>query len=167
MAFENNKPTLRNYGVDGMREISQRRAVTIANMIDSAKQHGIDDSFAREGIAKYGRDNAEAMRKEMKNPDDFKEFADSFGTDHNRDIYEMEVVEKTDSRLAIHFHYCPYVEEWKKQGRSEEEISKLCEITMAGDHEFAKAFPCLDFKLDGTIADGKNVCRLLFTKKGV
>ncbi|MCR5217902.1 L-2-amino-thiazoline-4-carboxylic acid hydrolase [Treponema sp.] len=165
MAFENNKPTIRNYGVDGMREISQRRAATIANMVDSAKSHGLDEGFAREAIGKYGRDNAEGMRSSMKNPDDFKEFASLFGSDHNRDIYEMETVEKTDDKLEIHFHYCPYVEEWKKQGRSPEEIARLCDITMEGDHEFAKAFPCLSFKLDGTIADGKNVCRLLFTRK--
>ena len=38
MAFENNRPTLSNYGVDGMREISQRRAATIANMIDEGKK---------------------------------------------------------------------------------------------------------------------------------
>lgn len=165
MSFENNRPTLTNYGVDGMREISQRRAATIANMIDEARKRGLDDSFARDAIGKYGRDNAEAMRREMKNPDDFSEFAGLFGTDHNRDIYEMEIAEKTEDTLAIHFHYCPYVQEWVKQGRSPEEIAKLCEITMAGDHQFAAAFPNMDFKLEGTIAEGKPVCRLLFTRK--
>ncbi len=165
MSFENNKPTLRNYGVDGMREISQRRAATIANMIDEAKKRGLDDSFARDAIGKYGRDNAIAMRNAMKDPDSFTEFANSFGTDHNKDIYEMEVVEKTDDKLTIHFHYCPYVQEWVKQGRSKEEIAKLCDITMAGDHEFARAFPNLKFELKGTIADGLPVCKLCFTKK--
>ena len=89
MAFENNKPTISNYGVDGMRDISARRASTIANMIDEAKKQGLDDSFARKAIGKYGEDNAREMRKTMKNPDDFCEFASLFGTDHNKDIYEM------------------------------------------------------------------------------
>lgn len=165
MAFENNKPTISNYGVDGMRDISARRASTIANMIDEAKKQGLDDTFARKAIGRYGADNAREMRKTMKDPDDFSEFASLFGTDHNKDIYEMEVVEKTEEKLEIHFHYCPYVTEWVKQGRTPEEIANLCEVTMEGDHEFAKAFPGLDFELKGTIADGLPVCTLCFAKK--
>mgnify|MGYP002236605464 CR=1 FL=1 len=95
-----------------------------------------------------------AMREGMKNPDDFAEFANEFGTDHNREIYEMEVVEKTEDRLSIDFHYCPYVTEWVKQGHTPEEIAHLCDLTMEGDREFAKQFPCLKFELKGTIADG-------------
>ena len=34
------------------------------------------------------------------------------------DIYEMEIAEKTEDTLRVHFHYCPYVEEWEKQGYS-------------------------------------------------
>lgn len=165
MAFENNRPTLSNYGVDGMREISQRRAATIANMIDEGKKAGISDDFARRAIATYGADNARGMIAGMKNPDDFDEFASLFGTDHNRDIYEMEVVEKTHDRLRIDFHYCPYVTEWLKQGRSPEEIAHLCDVTMEGDREFAKLFPCLKFELAGTIADGQPTCQLVFTRQ--
>jgi len=98
------------------------------------------------------------------NPSDFKEFATIFGTDHNKDIFEMEIVEKTDEILVIDFHYCPYVTEWVKQGKTPEEIAKLCEITMEGDHEFAKQFDNLEFKLEGTIADGLPVCELRFKK---
>ena len=100
MAFENNIPKIKNnFGVDGMRDISARRAATISNMIEEAAKQGIDDSFARTAIGRYGADNAKAMREGMKNPDDFAEFANEFGTDHNREIYEMEVVEKTEDRL--------------------------------------------------------------------
>ena len=79
--------------------------------------------------------------------------------------FGMEVVEKTEEKLEIHFHYCPYVTEWVKQGRTPEEIANLCEVTMEGDHEFAKAFPGLKFELKGTIADGLPVCTLCFTKR--
>ncbi len=165
MAFENNKATLTNYGVDGMREISERRAATISNIIDQLRERGMDDSAVYDAIGKYGRDNADAMRASMQDPDSFKEFTDLFGTDHNKDIYEMEVVEKTEDKFEIDFHYCPYVAEWVKQGRSAEEIAHLCEVTMAGDHEFAKQFPGLTFELAGTIADGEPVCRLIFERK--
>lgn len=164
MSFENNKPNVVNSAVDGMRDICARRAATIANMIDEAEKRGLDDTFAREGIAKYGADNAEELRAAMKDPGDFNEFTANFGTDHNKDIYEMEVIEKTGDKLSIDFHYCPYVTEWVRQGRSPEEIARLCEITMEGDHAFAKQFPCLTFRLEGTIADGEPVCRLRFRK---
>ncbi|MBQ1483787.1 MAG: L-2-amino-thiazoline-4-carboxylic acid hydrolase [Clostridia bacterium] len=160
-----NNATLHNYGVDGMREISERRAATIANIIDEGAKYGLSDQFVYDAIAKYGKDNADAMRAGMKEPDSFREFADTFGTDHNKDIYEMEIIEKTDDKLSIDFHYCPYVAQWEKQGHTQEEISRLCYVTMAGDHAFAHAFPCMDFELAGTIADGDGVCKLRFTKK--
>ena len=85
MAFENNIPKIKNnFGVDGMRDISARRAATISNMIEEAAKQGIDDSFARTAIGRYGADNAKAMRASMKDPDDFTEFANEFGTDLNR-----------------------------------------------------------------------------------
>ena len=165
MAFENNKPQHSNYGVDGMRDISARRASTIANMIEEARQEGLSDDFARRAIGRYGHDNGLGMAAAMKDANDFSEFAGLFGTDHNREIFEMEVVEKTEDALEIHFHYCPYVTEWVKQGRSPEEIAHLCDITMEGDREFAKVFPCMKFDLLGTIADGKPVCTLRFTRR--
>ena len=99
MAFENNIPKLSNYGVDGMRDISARRASTIANMIDKAKKEGLGDDFARRAIGKYGYDNAESMARGMKDANDFSEFAGLFGTDHNKDIYEMEIVDRKSTRL--------------------------------------------------------------------
>lgn len=165
MSFENNKPTITNYGVDGMRDISARRANTISNMIDEAKKEGISDDFARRAIGKYGTDNAIGMREAMKDPDSFDEFRSLFGTDHNKDIFEMEISENNEEELLINFHYCPYVEAWKKQGRTDEEIAHLCDVTMEGDREFAKQFPCLAFTLEGTIADGNPTCKLRFKKK--
>lgn len=164
MAFEQNVPHIHTDAAEGMRDVSERRAATIANMIDEAKKRGIDDSFAYDAIAAYGAENAEADRKNMKNPDDFKEFSSMFGSDLSRELYEMERVVDTDDELEIAFHYCPYVNKWVKQGRTPEEIAHLCEITMAGDHEYAKHFPCCKFKLEGTIADGNPVCTLRFTR---
>ena len=160
-----NVATLHNYGVDGMREISERRAATIANIIDEGAKLGLSDQFVYDAIAKYGKDNADAMRAAMKDPDDFKEFADTFGTDHNKDIYEMEILEKTDDVLSIDFHYCPYVAQWIKQGHTQEEISRLCYVTMAGDHAFAHAFPNMEFELALTIDHCDGVCKLRFRRK--
>ncbi|MCC8066307.1 MAG: hypothetical protein LIO94_04300, partial [Clostridiales bacterium] len=62
MAFENNIPSISDYGTDGMRDISARRASTIANMIDEAKKEGRNEGFARKAISRFGSDNAESMR---------------------------------------------------------------------------------------------------------
>lgn len=164
MSYENNVPHLRNETVDATREISERRAATISQMVDQAQKHGLDDEFAYDAVYGYGADNAKEFRKTMKKPDSFTEFADSFGTDHNKDIYEMETVIKTDSELEIDFHYCPYVTQWVRQGKTEKQIARLCEIAMAGDHAFAAEFPSLTFALEGTIADGNSRCVLRFTR---
>lgn len=166
MAYENNIPTLRGATVDAAREISERRATTISRMVDEAAKRGLDDQFAYDAIADYGADNAKEFRKTMHDPTSFKEFTDLFGTDHNRQIYEMETVKKTDNELIIDFHYCPYVTAWVRQGKTPNQIARLCEIAMAGDHEFAKSFPQLEFRLEHTIADGKPRCRLHFIRKG-
>lgn len=165
MAFEYNQPTLRNATVDATREISERRAATISRMVEEAAKRGLDDEFAYDAVYDYGVDNAKEFRKTLKDPDSFRAFIDNFGTDHNREIYEMETVKKTDDELIIHFHYCPYVTQWNKQGKNPQEIARLCEIAMAGDHAFAAEFPHVKFTLEGTIADGQHVCVLRFERK--
>lgn len=57
MAFENNVPSIVNPVVDGLRDISARRAATISNMIDEAAKHGLDDQFAYDAVWTYGADN--------------------------------------------------------------------------------------------------------------
>ncbi|WP_257478290.1 L-2-amino-thiazoline-4-carboxylic acid hydrolase [Acidipropionibacterium jensenii] len=161
-----NTPHLNDEHVFGLREISERRAATISNMVDAAKKRGLDDDFAFEAVAAYGTDNGIDMRKSMADPDSFTEFADDFGTDHNREIYEMERVKQTDDELVIDFHYCPYVAAWLKQGRPVEEMPRLCDIAMAGDHALADEFPQVQFELEGTIAQGNSVCRLHFRRTG-
>lgn len=165
MAFEHNIPHIVNPVVDGLRDISARRASTISNMIDEAAKRGLDDQFAYDAVWTYGADNGKEYAQSLGDHPTFRQFADGFGTDHNKDIYEMERVVDDDDELEIHFHYCPYVTEWVKQGKTPDQISRLCEIAMAGDHAFAKEFDCLDFALEGTIADGKDVCTLRFTRR--
>ena len=164
MAFENNRPANFSDVALAGRDISARRAATIANMVDEAAARGLDDEFARAAIRRYGADNARAMRAGMDDPDSFREFSERFGAGYGKQIYENEVVERTEDRYVLDFHYCPYVAEWVRQGRKPEEISRLCSIAMEGDHECARQFPCLKFHLDQTIADSAPTCRLRFER---
>ena len=49
-------------------------------------------------------------------------------------VFEMDVVESTDDTLYLDFHYCPLVKAWQKAGCTDEEIARLCDIAMCGDH---------------------------------
>ena len=152
--------------VDGLRDISARRAATISNMIDEAAKHGLDDQFAYDAVWTYGADNGKEFSQQLGEHPTFRQFADDFGRDHNEQIYEMERVVDNDDELEIHFHYCPYVTEWVKQSKNPEQIARLCDVAMAGDHAFAQEFSCLDFTLEGTIAKGDPVCTLLRSPQG-
>ena len=165
MAFENNVPSIVNPVVDGLRDISARRAATISNMIDEAAKHGLDDRFAYDAVWTYGADNGKEFAQQLGEHPTFRQFADDFGRDHNEQIYEMKRVVDNDDELEIHFHYCPYVTEWVKQGKNPEQIARLCDVAMAGDHAFAQEFSCLDFTLEGTIAKGDPVCTLRFVRR--
>ena len=104
------------------------------------------------------------MKKSLKKDFTIDEFLEVFASQPHFDIYEMEVVKKTEDMFLIHFNYCPYVEEWTKQGYCDDELAELCDITMEGDKAIGDCFPNLRFTLGKTIAQGHCVCELLFEK---
>lgn len=75
----------------------------------------------------------------------------------------MDVVESTDDTLYLDFHYCPLVKAWQKARFTDEEIARLCDIAMCGDHGIGK---CFDAKLElpKAIAKGDDVCALRYIK---
>lgn len=160
-----NEAKINNPVVNGLRDICARRASTISYMIDEAKKRGIDDEFAWNAVYKYGEDIGKDMYAQMEDPTDMVEFSKYFGTGHHTDIYEMETVASDDKKLYIDFHYCPYVAEWIKQGRTPEEMDRLCKIAMEGDRAIGETFSAFKFTLGRTIAQGHDVCEIRFDKK--
>lgn len=57
----------------------------------------------------------------------------------------MDVVESTDDKLFLVFHYSPLVKAWQKAGCTDAEIARLCDIAMCGDHGIGK---CFDARLE-------------------
>ncbi len=159
-----NEATIQNECVFGLRDISERRAATIALMIEEARELGLDEGFARRAIYRYGAPMGKALHDKMEDPSDMEEFATYFGQDHNHDIYEMETIAADADKLYIDFHYCPYVAQWVKMGIPEDEMAELCDITMEGDRAIGDAFPAFEFTLGKTIAQGHPVCQLRFEK---
>ncbi|MDI9390987.1 MAG: L-2-amino-thiazoline-4-carboxylic acid hydrolase, partial [Synergistota bacterium] len=80
-------------------------------------------------------------------------------------IFEMDVVESTDDRFVVEFHFCPLVRAWTKLTDNEEEIAHLCDIAMDGDRGIVSRFPDFRMELKDTIASGGKVCRLVITRK--
>ncbi|MFQ8001610.1 MAG: L-2-amino-thiazoline-4-carboxylic acid hydrolase [Mediterraneibacter faecis] len=78
-------------------------------------------------------------------------------------VFEMDVVDSTDNTLYLDFHYCPLVKAWQKGGCSDEEIARLCDIAMCGDHGIGKCFDAR-LELPKSIAKGDDVCALRYIK---
>lgn len=76
----------------------------------------------------------------------------------------MEMVEETEDRLAIDFHYCALVAAWEKAGATDQELALLCDMAMDGDRGIVSQFDGYQFDLEGTIAEGKEVCAIRVRK---
>jgi hypothetical protein len=76
----------------------------------------------------------------------------------------MDVLESTDDKLSIDFHYCPLVKAWQNAGCSDEEIAMLCDIAMCGDHGIGECYGSV-LDLPKCIAKGDDICALRYHKK--
>ena len=56
------------------------------------------------------------------------------------------------------------VKAWQKQGVSDEDIARLCDIAMCGDHGIGEKFGAV-LELPKCIAKGDEVCALRYKKK--
>lgn len=161
----NNIATITDEVTLALRAVTEKRAATIANILDQAKDLNLDDSFVRKAIYQYGADNGKAMASSLNNADDLQEFAQHFTSGLEANVYEMELVNQTAQTMTVHFHYCPYVNKWLAQNRTPQQMSTLCDICMEGDKALATAFNNLQFKLGDTIAKGHHVCEISYYKE--
>ena len=79
-------------------------------------------------------------------------------------VFEMKILESTDDKLSIDFHYCPLVKAWQKAGCTDEEIAMLCDVAMCGDHGIGECYGSV-LDLPKCIAKGDDVCSLRYHKK--
>lgn len=162
-----NTPQKTDEVTTALRGLCAKRATTMCFMMDEAAKEGAKgEDWARRAIREYGVVAGKDMRAVIRNPADMNEFAQHFAaSQYDRDIYEMETVAQDGDKYYIDFHYCPYVEQWEKLGRSKEDIALLCDIAMDGDRGVADCFDDIEFSLPDTIAQGGMVCKIRFDKK--
>lgn len=161
---ENNTPSVTDEVTLALRGVTEKRASTIANMIDEARSKGLDDGFARAAIYHYGAANGSDMAQSMQDSNNMLEFSQSFTSGLEAKVYEMELIKATEDEFQVHFHYCPYVNKWLQQNRTVDEMANLCDICMEGDKALATAFSDLEFELGNTIAKGGRVCEITYRK---
>ena len=76
----------------------------------------------------------------------------------------MKILESTDDKLSIDFHYCPLVKAWQKAGCTDEEIAMLCDIAMCGDCGIGECYGSV-LDLPKCIAKGDDICSLRYKKQ--
>ena len=158
----NNKPKKESTPrTDLQRADIEHRAIWCGLLIDEARKAGLDYEFAHNAIRRCGQ-----FHGNNKYPDtnDLKEFAAAFANEDVVNTFEMEIVENSDEKLSIDFHYCPLVAGWLKAGFKEEELPEFCEIAMDGDRGIIDTYPEFEFELGETIAKGDEVCQIRITK---
>jgi predicted ArsR family transcriptional regulator len=160
----NNTASLHDEATQALRAVTEKRAATIAYILDETEKLGLNDTFARKAITHYGQDLGEKMAQRMNNPADLREFATLFTSGLEARAYEMETVHISDDTFIVHFHYCPYVNQWLQQNRNAEQIEKLCDVCLEGDNAITHSFENLSFYPEQTIARGHSHCEMCFRR---
>ncbi len=158
-----NTPSITNEpAVNDMRAAIEHRATWFCLLLDEARKAGLaQEDFARRAITRCGvfHGNAKFTKTE-----DLQAFAREFASPLFAKVFEMEIKEASDRRFEVHFHYCPLVAAWLKQTKDEKRIDTLCDVAMDGDRGIISTFPKFRFDLQGTIAQGEKVCKIIVTK---
>lgn len=147
-----------------IREQLEHRATWLYLLCDEAMKKGLEwEDFAPAAIKRCGLFQGKGLVAKG-NTDSLKGLKKTLFTKPAQLVFEMDVKRCDDNHLDIDFHYCPLVKAWQKQGCSDEEIARLCDIAMCGDHGIGE---CYGAKLDlpKCIAKGDDVCALRYSKK--
>jgi hypothetical protein len=147
-----------------IRELMEHRALWLYLLIDEAEKAGIDlgqvapKAIHRCGIYQGGLLRTKAGTQSLKG---LKKALFSWSA---QQIFEMTIVESTDDKLSIDFHYCPLVKAWQKQGCTDEQCAKLCDYAMCGDRGIGESFGAA-LELPRAISRGDETCQIRFVRK--
>jgi hypothetical protein len=164
MSTIKNVATITDPIIETYRSMIGHRALWMYLMLDEAKKAGLTDEFTEKAIYRCGIIHGEGTSKPADTQSLKNLMKESFKEDIGQKVFEMNIVECTDDYFAVDFNYCPLVAEWIKQGASDEEMPRLCELAMMGDRGIAEAYGC-DLELPQTIAEGAPTCQIRFVRK--
>lgn len=147
-----------------VREQLEHRALWLYLLVDEAKKHGLESSdFAFGAVKRCGLYQGKEIIQKS-DTTSLKGLRKVLFTRSAQKIFEMNIVEESDDKLAIDFHYCPLVKAWQKQGLPDDEIEHLCDIAMCGDRGIGEAYG-VELELPKTIARGDDCCAIRYVRK--
>ena len=159
-----NEPKHKMALIQQIRGQLEQRAIWLALLTREAAEKGLDPmEFGDSSIWKTGCMQGATLNEGTKN---LKMLKKNLFTPGARLIFEMDLVESTEDRLSLDFHYCPLVKGWQKLGCSDEEISRLCDVAMMGDRGIGRQFGA-HLNLAKTIARGDDICELRYVSDRV
>lgn len=165
MSKVKNEAKIKNPLIVGIREQLEHRALWLYLLCDEAEKHGLEaENFAGDAVRRCGLFQGKGLTDKAKTQS-LKGLKKTLFTLPARKVFEMKVKRCDDDRLDLDFGYCPLVKAWQKQGCSDEEIARLCDIAMCGDRAIAESFGC-HLDLLKTIANGDDCCALRFARNG-
>lgn len=163
MSIVKNDPWLKTPIVTAVREQLEHRALWLYLLCDEAGKKGLEwEDFANEAITRCGLMHGTHHIQKGKTSS-LKGLKKSLFTLPAQWMFEMKILESTDTKLSIDFHYCPLVKAWQKAGCTDEEIARLCDIAMCGDHGIGKQYGAV-LDLPKCIAKGDDICSLRYHK---
>jgi len=147
-----------------VREQLEHRALWLYLLVEEAEKHGLQaEEFAADAVKRCGLYQGEEIVNKS-GTQSLKGLKKVLFTRSAQAIFEMKVVECTDDKLSIDFHYCPLVKAWQKQGASDEQIARLCDIAMCGDRGIGEAHG-VELELPKTIAKGDDCCAIRYVRR--
>lgn len=159
-----NEARIKNKLIVAIREQLEHRALWLYLLCDEAGKRGLDWwEFGSEAIKRCGLTHGSNLVKKG-NTKSLKGLKKTLFSKPAQWVFEMDIKESTDDALSIDFHYCPLVKAWQKAGCSDEEIAKLCDIAMCGDHGIGACYDSV-LELPKCIAKGDDICALRYKKK--
>ena len=149
--------------LQAVRAQLEHRALWLYLLCDEAGKRGLDWSdFGSAAVRRCGlSQGAELVKKG--GTDSLLGLKKTLFSKPAQLVFEMDIKESTDDRLSIDFHYCPLVKAWQKAGCSDEEIAKLCDIAMCGDHGIGEKYGSV-LELPKCIAKGDDICALRYRR---
>ncbi|MCI7096462.1 MAG: L-2-amino-thiazoline-4-carboxylic acid hydrolase [Clostridiales bacterium] len=164
MSIVKNEPKYQNGILQAIRAQLEHRAHWLYLLCDEAGKRGLDwKEFGQPAVRRCGlSQGAELVKKG--GTDSLKGLKKTLFTKPAQLVFEMDILESTDDKLSIDFHYCPLVKAWQKAGCTDEQIATLCDIAMCGDHGIGECYGAT-LELPRCIAKGDDCCALRYHKK--
>ena len=163
MSNVKNDPKYKNALLQAIRAQLEHRAHWLYLLCDEAQKRGLDPrDFGSAAVKRCGLSQGDDLVRKG-GTDSLKGLRKTLFTKPAQLVFEMKILESTDDKLSIDFHYCPLVKAWQKAGCTDEEIAMLCDIAMCGDHGIGECYGSV-LDLPKCIAKGDDVCSLRYRK---